>query len=47
MVLEIESTAHFDETLAKAGELPVVIDFHATWCGPCRQIKPVFEELAG
>ena len=46
MVLEIENTAHYNEVLQKAGALPLVIDFFATWCGPCVMIKPIFEEIS-
>lgn len=28
------------------GDLPVVIDFNATWCGPCRRFGPVFHQVA-
>ena len=30
----------------KNGNLPLVIDFWATWCGPCRMIAPIISELA-
>ncbi|MBC9812868.1 thioredoxin [Crocinitomicaceae bacterium CZZ-1] len=45
MALEI-TDANFEEVVLKS-TVPVVVDFWAEWCGPCRMIGPIIEEMAG
>ncbi len=44
-VIEL-TDANFDETVQKA-DVPVLVDFWAPWCGPCKMIGPIVEEIAG
>ncbi|MDO4195777.1 MAG: thioredoxin [Prevotellaceae bacterium] len=43
--MEVKITNENFESL-KNGELPLVVDLWATWCGPCRMIGPIISELA-
>ena len=45
-VTQVHSTDDFKNKLKEAGNKLVVVDFFATWCGPCRQIAPKIQAMA-
>jgi len=44
MIKEIEEK-DFDEVVLKS-KTPVLVDFYANWCSPCKMLRPILEELA-
>ncbi|MCL2463290.1 MAG: thioredoxin [Defluviitaleaceae bacterium] len=45
MAVKVLDNSNFHETI-KSSKVPVIVDFFATWCGPCRMIAPVLEQMS-
>ena len=45
MAIHEITSADFEEVVLKS-EKPVLVDFNATWCGPCRMLKPTLDQIA-
>nr|QBK89802.1 MAG: thioredoxin [Pithovirus LCPAC101] len=45
-VIHIKSNHQFRDLVEDSFRIPLIIDYYATWCGPCKKISPVFDNLS-
>ena len=47
MIFDATEDTFDAEVVERSKQLPVVVDFWAAWCGPCKMVAPVLDEIAG
>jgi len=45
VLVELKSLEQLDQVISASGKRPILLDFTASWCGPCRRLSPIIEEL--